>query len=228
MACYSDLLRGLKVPPLNSLDYYDEDYEDYNVNNYLKTKIINIITKYHSSIIKSIDLIGALDFTIHYIDGESQELIVCIVNNESCILHTNLHELRCGIDKLLYALNKIGKNHKLDFEYTRKLKKIYEMSKVITIKILNDYLMEIMDDKLVTMNFDVHNGWEVIISNINISNFRDNMIIDDKYIEIIDCLISTTKRLKDLFDITMGYRFDNKKLIIKITANDVDGKIISF
>ena len=115
-------------------------------------------------------------------------------------------------------------------EADRKISIAKEMIKVITKKIIEDYFAELIDMSMSHKIYPVEYmsgydqiGWgiEIDMSN-NLVTYGKLMEFNDEFIEITDDVISAVKRIKDLYDIIVTYRYIDSKLYIYILADDGD------
>lgn len=219
----------------------------YNESISIDKSIIKKIEDYKSEFIKDINQIGSDDNVLQFnlIDYQNKSHILSIMADWRkdfyfFYLDKGVIYDPCGARGSVELINwkeiflRIEDRFKKFAESDKKLKVINQMFSVITEDLLKDYFANVIDnindctiEKTKTVNLPIF--WQIKIANHDVKTYGDknDVSIDDKFIDKIDELISTTKRLKEIFDVTVTYRFSkkNNSLIVCVFAN-YDGEPI--
>lgn len=148
----------------------------------------------------------------------------------------NLSRRSDGEYTLIGIMKNIEERYNADREQDKRMLIVKDMFSVITKEVLEEYFTDFTDtykysiNKATTMN-DIDIFWRILIKTEHILiGDKENIIMDDTHIDMIDSLITISKRLRELFDISFAYKFGKfnsvNTLIITILANDKDGKSI--
>lgn len=212
--------------------------------------VISKIEDYKSDIIIDVNQIGSTDdallFNITYCDHTSDELKIedmypRLRNYRFIIDRSAIMDENTRPKKSEFRLSDFPKIFKMIEDRFRsvqrsnvKLSIKNEMFKVITKQVLQDYFAEVLDNgdnsiiQLTSLGEPIY--WAIRV-NTNLYRCKNNQVrIDDDFINLNDSLVSAAKRLQELFDVSVVFRYDipnndrsGPTLYIRVFANDDQG-----
>jgi hypothetical protein len=216
----------------------DWDIQDRSSQN---DKIIREIENYTSEYIKDIHQIGSdnvnvVEFElIDCLDVTRHLSIKYLTSNDSFgfYIEKTLLQIVGSMEDWRQPMLIIENTIKKKYEQDILLQTCDKMFSVITEDSIKDYFAELFDYNEYKISKFNQIGIPIFwIINVKLNKKIIPMgsakltEIDNDFIETMDILIPSVSRLKEVFDITVLYRFSIKGLIIYIMANDENGKPI--